>query len=417
MNPTPQKGKGSTLEIILTFVVLFFVTNYALQYFFPEQFGGKKADPILRLVADSSSVREGNDPLLSIINKTEADLLLPKRCPQPPVNIALVEMQQDGKEKLADRMANKTAAPCQELTKVAAGETAKVNLGPWKYDLLGQRGTYEASLDVPKDFKGAGSGTTLTTRFSVNEAGFFTKLFRTFVTKPLFNGLIFIASYVPGHNLGIAIILLTIVVRLILLVPNQHALEGQRKLQVLQPKLDELKKKYPNDAKRQQEETLKLWKEYKINPLQSCLPTLLQFPILIGLFNVIRDGSTIATSKHLLYSFYTSLPANFFTTSLFGLDLLKPEIIVLPISLAIMQFIQMKMMFAKTKKVEEKKQGVVEEKKSWVPKFDQQTIMLYVFPVMIGAFAFNFPAAVAIYWGASTLFGIGQQWFVLRKKA
>ncbi len=410
-----QKSKGSTLEVILTFVVLFFVTNWALQYFFPAQFG-KKPAPIVTMTMQDASLGEGSDPVVRIANHTDKDMPLPARCPQPPVDIAFLQPGQTGSGAFVDRMANQTAIPCEELTLVAAGETANVNLAAWKYSLLNEKGTYQVNLDLPSGFVGEGSGSHLSTQFTIGEAGFFTKLFRTFISKPLFNALIFIASYTPGHNLGVAIILLTILVRVILLVPNQHALEGQRKLQLLQPKLEELKKKYPGDSKKQQEETMKLWKEYNINPLQSCLPTLLQFPILIGLYYVVQGGSAIATSKHLMYSFYQDLPATFFGTQFLWVNLLKPEVYIMPISLVVLQYIQMKMMFAKSKKVDDKKVITIPAKKSWMPEMNQQTIMLYALPLMIGFFAFQFPAAVALYWGVSTLFGIGQQWYVMREK-
>jgi YidC/Oxa1 family membrane protein insertase len=179
--------------------------------------------------------------------------------------------------------------------------------------------------------------------------------------------------------------------------------------------MDELKRKYSDDQKRLQEETLKLWKEMKINPLQSCLPTLLQLPILIGLLYVIRSGVAIETARHLLYPFYLSLPAQYFGHTFLGLDLLKPNLFIMPPLLVVLQFIQMKMIMNKTKKKDE---IVVQPtvKKPLAERLDQQTIMTYVLPLMIGFFALKFPLAVSLYWGVSTLFGIVQQWFVLRKK-
>jgi YidC/Oxa1 family membrane protein insertase len=165
---------------------------------------------------------------------------------------------------------------------------------------------------------------------------------------------------------------------------------------MLQPRMDEIKKKYPNDAAKVQEETMKLWKEMKINPMQSCLPTLLQLPILIGLFYVVRDGVSIETSRHLLYSYYADLPSQYLTYNFLGLDLLKPNIYVMPILLVVLQFIQMKMMMAKNKKKDVEIVVSPNGKKSWMPKLDQQTIMMYILPLMIGFFAIRFPAAVPL---------------------
>jgi YidC/Oxa1 family membrane protein insertase len=411
VNPVPNK-KTSTIELILTFVVLFLVTNYVLKSFFPPKTDDR---PRVTLSMESGKVRSGNDPVVIIKNGTDKDLALPARCPQPPVDIALIEGA-GPEERRIDLMANAAALPCTDLLSVKAGDSAKVNLASWKYALLAETGTYEAGLDLPEGFAAGNPENRATVRFSVTEPGFFTKLFRTFVTKPLYNGLIFIASWVPGHNLGIAIILLTLVVKLILLIPNQHALEGQKKLQELQPRMEEIKKKYPNDPTKVQEETMRLWKEMEINPLQSCLPTLLQLPILIGLFFVIQSGVSVETSKHLLYSFYHNLPSGFFSNQFLGFDLLQPSVYIFPPLLVILQFIQMKMMMAKSKK---KKQEIIAKpagKKSWIPELDQQTVMMYTMPLMIGFFAFKFPAAVSLYWGISTLFGIAQQWYVMHEK-
>ena len=407
--PDAPKSKLSILEFVATFVILYVVTNYALGYFFPQQFGKKNsASPTVTLSVQSKKVTVGNDPVIVIRNDTDKPLTLPKRCPQPPVDISYMEQKSDGTEQRSDLMANQGVLPCTELLTVEAHKSATVNLASWKYALLDRNGVYEAGLDLPD-----GSGTHLSARFSIVDPGFFTKVFRTFVTKPLFNGLIFIASFMPGHNLGLAIIVLTILVKLVLLVPNKHALEGQKKIQELQPRLDEIKKKYPGDAKRVQEETMKLWKEMKINPLQSCLPTLFQFPILIGLFFVIKNGVSIETSQHLLYGFYLHLPPRFLGHMLLGFDLLKPSIYVFPPLLVLLQFLQMKMMMQRKKP---KPTEIVIQPAGKKPfELDQQTVMTYILPFMIGFFAFKFPTAVSLYWGVSTLFGIGQQWFVMKK--
>ncbi len=411
-----QQSKKSILEFIVIFVVIYFVTNAMLSYFFPRQFGSEdQKKPTVTLSAEKRTVSVGNDPVLVLRNDTDQDLTLPVRCPQPPVDITYIGRRSDGTEERSDLMANNSVNTCTELTLVKAHEKAKIDLAGWKYVLFDRLGDYEAGLDLPEGFLVEGSGSHLSTNFSIVEPGFMTKVFRTFVTKPLFNGLLFIASFMPGHNLGLAIIVLTILVKILLLAPNQHALEGQKKIQSVQPQMEEIKKKYPGDPKKVQEETMKLWKEMKINPLQSCLPTLLQFPILIGLFYVINDGVTIETSRHLLYSFYTSLPVDFLGHTFLGFNLLKPSVVVFPILLVALQFIQMRMMLAKKKKPASE---IVVQPAGKKPKLeiDQQTIMTYILPFMIGFFALQFPVAVSLYWGVSTVFGIGQQWVVMRKK-
>ncbi len=406
----PAATKRSTVEFVLTFLALFFLLQYGIKIFFPAE---PAVTAPLVLTATKDEYTEGHHPELTLKNNTDHELTLPDRCPQPLVDIAYEE-----NGEMLDVMANETATPCTTPTTVAAHSSVKIDLGPWKYSLFGKLGTYKASLpiDASGAILSADQDSPVSTQFSLVEVGFFTKTFRAFVTKPLLNALVFIASYVPGHDLGWSIIILTILVKLILVVPNQHALKGQKKLQDIQPKMNELKAKYPNDPKKVQEETMRLWKEYKINPMQSCLPMALQFPFLIGLFYVIRDGGTLELSRHLLYGPYQDLAWQF-DHMFFGLDLTQPSMLLLPPLLVVLQFIQMKLAFARANN--KKKPAVVDvgAKKSWVPEMNQQTVMLYALPLMIGFFALKFPAAVSIYWATSTVFGIAQQWFVNRSKS
>lgn len=403
--PAPRSTR-STLEFVLTFALLFLVTNAALRYFFPRQFGGQEQPKVVTLSMEDASVRLGNDPVVIIRNDTDAPLALPGRCPLPPVDIARIRIAADGTEEAQDIIPNDSVLPCSDVAEIPAGGSARVNLAGWKYALFLEPGMYQAVLPIDG---------VEPARFTLSEPGIFTQLFRTLVTRPLFNALVAIAVWTPGHSLGLAIILLTIVVKLLLLLPNQHALVGQRKLQELQPRMEELKRKYKGDPTKLQEETMKLWKEMKINPLQSCLPTLLQLPILIGLFFVIRDGASLATARHLAYPAFQDLPAQFFGTSFLGLDLLQPERWIFPATLVLLQFLQMKMMMGRTKKSGEIVVKPVGRRFSWkMPELNQQTVMLYILPFMIGYFALQFPAAVSLYWGVSTLFAILQQWYVVR---
>jgi YidC/Oxa1 family membrane protein insertase len=246
--------------------------------------------------------------------------------------------------------------------------------------------------------------------FKIHEAGPITRAFRAFITKPFLNLLVLIASVMPGYSLGIAIIILTILVKLVLFIPTQHGLEGQKKLQAVQPQLDALKRKYKGDPQKLQQETMRIWKENKVNPLQSCLPILIQFPILIGLFFVIRDGSVLELSRHLLYGPHQDLSWTF-GTNFFGLNLLEPSKILMPPLLAGSQFAQMKLSFAIAKKKKDKSG----KKETQSAQEMQQKMMMYGLPLMIGFFALQFPAAVSLYWGVSTFFAIGQQVVVNRR--
>ncbi|MBI3331330.1 YidC/Oxa1 family membrane protein insertase [Candidatus Peregrinibacteria bacterium] len=414
-----NRSPRQLLEFALIFAAIYFLSQAGLRYFFPEQFGGEPPAKTVTLAPVDPTLRDGHHPVLTVRNNTEKTLSIANRCPLPPVDIFFSET---GDNFTVLQPSEDPALPCEQVDPVAPGESQTIDLGPWKYSLFSRNGAYEARLALPPGFQPAGSGSTLSARFTMKEAGPHVKLFRTFITEPFLNFLIFIASIHPTHDLGIAIIILTLIVKLLLYFPTQHALEGQKKMQLLQPKMDDLKKRYSGDPQKLQSETMKLWKEHKVNPFQSCLPMLVQFPVLIGLFYVIRDGSVLNLSRHLIYPMYQHLDWSF-DTHFLGLDLLKPNWVIMPAALMIMQFIQMKLSFAISdrKKAKEKSQeSIVEVAKEGVKDpvsatKMQQNMMLYGLPFMIGFFAFQFPAAVALYWGVSTLFAIGQQIIVNRE--
>ncbi len=411
------------LQFLAIFALVYLGTQMALKYFFPDQYGSEKSVTGVILEPADSTVKGQHHPVLLIKNKTEKDRALEDRCPMPPVHVWKVT---ENGEK-TQLITQDTVLPCVSLTQVPAGETATADLAPWKYSLFDEYGIYEVELPVPEGTAlqtadpGSASRSEVITRFTIYEPGILTQLFRTFVTKPLLNGFVFIASHTPDHNLGIAVILLTIVVKLLLFIPTQHAMEGQRKMQAVQPKMDALRAKYKDDPKKMQEETMKIWKEHKVNPMQSCLPLLVQFPILIGLFYTVRDGSILALSKHLLYAPYQHLTWSFGTQFL-GMDLLVPNIYVMPILLVALQFAQMKLSFAISDRKKEKsasaKASADKQEKNDAPMTQQeiqQRVMMYGLPLMIGFFAISFPAAVSLYWGVSTVFAILQQLYVNRK--
>lgn len=446
---TKEQKKSRTLEFVALFVIAYLLSQVLMKTFFPSQTPNAALVPVAVVPAEQS-IRQGNTATVTIENNTDSALKLPGGCPMPPFEVFRVDNPGQKTENLVP-LKTKEAVDCVDEQPVTAGEKRAVNLSPWKYSLFWDIGTYElrlpngvkkaadnaamktaqgsgAALGVKKGTGAvlAGSGTLAATttvdptvtRLTVYEPGVFVKLFRTIITKPFLNFLVFIADITPGHSLGFAILLLTLIVKLILYYPTQKSLEGQRKMQVIQPKLDELKKKHKGDQTTLHQETMKLWKEHNVNPFASCLPILFQLPVLIGLFYVIQDGTHLALSQEYLYPMYDNLPWAF-STRFLGMDLTKPEIYVMPVLLFALQFWQMKLSFARKKKENAKKvvdaKTGKEEKPEKSPEEIQQQVMVYALPAMIAFFAFQFPAAVALYYGMSTVFAIGQQLVVNKK--
>lgn len=416
---TEKSKRRHWADLFLIFAIVYLGVQMGTRILFPDKFApAEEQAATLLLTAQDPTVKSGHHPVLVLKNKTEHELSVPDRCPTPSVDLFFRE---NGAPEASDEpiAVTESDTPCAAVSAISAGKEGLIDLGSWKYTAFSRNGIYTARLTLPPQ-AAAATGAVLTTSFTMYEAGWATQVFRAFVSKPLLNFLVFIASLIPGYNLGIAIIILTVIIKLLLFIPTQHGLEGQKKLQAIQPKIEEVRKRYPGDQQKINEETMKLWKEYKVNPFQSCLPILIQFPILIGLFYAVRDGSHLALSSHLLYAPYKDLPWTFGTMFL-GFDLLQPSVYVFPPLLVALQFLQMKLSFAMAKKkkdAKDAKEGKAIEPKEKQPMSQQdiqQKMMLYVLPFMIGFFAIKFPAAVSLYWGVSTVFAIGQQIVVNRK--
>ena len=150
-------------------------------------------------------------------------------------------------------------------------------------------------------------------------------IYNDIIYRPLLNLLVFFYNVIPGHDIGVVIILVTVVIRLILAPSFHKSLKSQKAMNDLQPKLNDLREKHKDNKEAQAKAMMELYKEHKINPLGSCLPLLLQLPILIGLYQVFRvalGGHDIAG----LYSFIKA-PANISAMFLGLVDLSKPSIL------------------------------------------------------------------------------------------
>lgn len=219
---------------------------------------------------------------------------------------------------------------------------------------------------------------------------------------PFYNLLIFFAFLTNG-SVGWSIIMLTVLIRLILLPSSLKAAKSTTKIQALQPKMNEIKEKYKDDKQKQTEEMAKLYKTEGASPLGSCLPLLIQLPVLLILYRVFRIG--LDTSRYdYLYSF-TPRP-EVLHPIFFGIDLSKPEHWILPILAGALQLLLSIMTMPKTVP---NASGKVDPTQAMTKQ------MTYLFPIMTVFIARSLPAALALYWVITTLFGIGQQWYVNKK--
>ncbi len=255
-------------------------------------------------------------------------------------------------------------------------------------------------------------------------------IFNVVFYAPIVNLLVFIlrileASGIPGA-LGFAIIIMTILIRF-LIWPLMHTqLKSMRKMSDLKPKLDELKGKHKDDKQALAAAQMALYKEHGVNPAGGCLPTLVQIPPLIAIYQVIfaffEGAHGLDKINNVLYNSAWKLNASPDLYFL-GLNLAdKPSdfgrvgifILLIPVLTALLQFMQSKMMTPAP--IKEYPSDSPKEKKEKESAEDTmaavQSQMTFMMPLVIGYVSFTFPMGLALYWNTLTIFGIWQQYLI-----
>lgn len=391
----------------LNYLLIFLFLSLALQIFFfeppasvdPEEF------PIT-IETTKNSFALGRIVEINIKNNTSDRLIFNSVCPRNPFIVL----------KTTNNLNQvKTSAPeinCEETNDktlqnivLEPNRNTRFRYTYWTNSLFETTGEYKIGVQFNYNDK---NYEIFSNTFTIKERGFWGKLWTGVFYQPIYNFLIWLINITPGYSLGAGIIILTILLRLALYLPNQKALLAQKRLAEVQPKLNEIKEKYKNDQQKMAEETMKIWKNHKVNPASSCLPILIQFPILIALFYVIQDGLN-PDKTWLLYQFQSDFNLlNIQTNFLSVLQLTEKNLLVLPLVVGALQFLQLKLAMSSQKK--NKTQSSTPD-----PQAMMQNMMLYLMPGMIAIFTASLPAGVGLYWGTSTLFGIGQQ-FVANKQ-
>ncbi len=233
------------------------------------------------------------------------------------------------------------------------------------------------------------------------------QLFHVVLYQPIFN--IFVGIYDLIPDAGVVILLITVLIRLALYPMTNKSIKAQRSLQELQPKMNELKKKYKDDKQKQTQALMELYKTNKVNPMGSCLPMLIQLPILIALYMVLRDGLASNNLVENLYSFIPN-PGTINSMSLKIFDLAKPSV-VLAIMAGGAQFLQAKTM---VRKQAPKEAGEGAKDENMMAMMNKQ--MLYFMPVITVIIGISLPAGLTLYWFCSTALMAGQQVLLNRKK-
>lgn len=234
-------------------------------------------------------------------------------------------------------------------------------------------------------------------------------IYHSIFYQPIFNLLVWLYDIIPGNDIGLAIIALTIIIRLLLFPLYKQSIKSQKALQDIQPKIEELKKKYKDDKEKMSVELMNLYKEEKVNPFSSCLPLLVQLPFLIAVYQVFRSGLN-SQSLEILYPFVFN-PGHIDAVSFGFVNLSEPNIAIALLAGAA-QFWQTRMMVKRkppTVKGQEIK-GSADEKMLSV--MNKQ--MMYFMPVITVVIGATFPGGLALYWFVNTLLMALQQLYIFK---
>lgn len=265
--------------------------------------------------------------------------------------------------------------------------------------------------------------------------------FTTFIVQPIFNVFVFIYALLPGHNFGLAIIIFTIVIRLLMWPLVKKQLHQVKLMRKVQPELKKIKKAAAGDKRKEQMMMLELYKERGINPFAQIGVLLLQIPILLGLYlglqKILKDSDQIVSFAYPFlqdFSWMKQLAENItlFDTSLFGVvDLTRaalgsngvywPAFFIVTAS-AVVQFYQSKQLTPNDKDARNLRTILREAKTG--KQADQAEVnaamgrsMRYLLPALVFVFTIQLPAALSLYWLVSGLVAFIQQSYVLREDA
>ncbi|MEY4747284.1 MAG: hypothetical protein RLZZ416_333 [Candidatus Parcubacteria bacterium] len=230
--------------------------------------------------------------------------------------------------------------------------------------------------------------------------------FHAAIYDPLYNGLVFLVGVVPGNDIGLAVILLTIIVRIIIYPLSKRAILSQLAMKKIAPEVEELKKKYKNNSAEQGAAIFALYRERDIHPFASFGLLLVQFPILIGLYFVFLNKTFPGVDPTLLYPFIEA-PSHINMQFLGLLDMSAHHNIPLAILVALSQLVYSRLSMGPREKILDSTPVEATLSGDMAKSFDLQA--RYVFPLIFGVISYSVAAAAPLYWLTSNLFMIGQE--------
>ncbi|MDO8523856.1 MAG: YidC/Oxa1 family membrane protein insertase [bacterium] len=236
------------------------------------------------------------------------------------------------------------------------------------------------------------------------------EIFHVVVYQPIYNGLALIISFIPGADVGIGIVAITLLVRLVLFPLSLLAIKSQIAMRRIDPDLKAIREKYKDKKEELGKKTMQLFRENKINPFAGFLLLLIQLPVIIGLYTVLLrfEAAQVSFDPAVLYPFVHA-PDH---ASLFFLGILDltGKSILLAVIAAATQFLYAKLLAPP--KAATKPSGTPSFQESFASSMQLQ--MQYVFPVLLGVIAYFTSSAIALYFVTSNVFSVLQELVVQR---
>jgi YidC/Oxa1 family membrane protein insertase len=236
-------------------------------------------------------------------------------------------------------------------------------------------------------------------------------LYHTLVYNPLYNGLIYLMDVLPWADAGVAIVIFTVIVKLILFPLSKKAVATQLKMKKVEPELNALKEKYKDDKQLHAKKTMELYKENGINPFAGIILILIQLPIILALYKVFLSGFENINAD-ILYSFVQVPPA--INTVFLGLVDVTGKSVVLALLAGITSFIQVKLSIPVVPKSAARENMSKEERFRHDLTRSMGMQMRYMLPALAFIVSWTISGAIAVYWITSNLFSIAQE-LVIRK--
>ncbi len=242
-------------------------------------------------------------------------------------------------------------------------------------------------------------------------------IWNTLIYQPIYNILIFIVNNVTFGDIGFAIIIVTIIVKLALSPLTKKSIKSQILMKKMEPEIKQIKKDYANNKEEQAKKTFELYKKYGTNPFSGCLVVILQLPVIFALYYVFLKD-LLPIDEKLIYSF-VSIPSEIHTNFLGLIELgAKSKSVILAVLAGVTQFLQGYLSSpikskSKTGDVEVLKPGETRSFQDELSNSMQMNIK-YILPIFIAFISWKISAAIALYFVISNIFTIVQEWYIRR---